>query len=74
MAGIKATEAAEEKKWQAQMDARTLADGQVITDDPKRLAAASKEAGAIAKERQEEADALRQIEKLYSQTPELHKK
>ena len=44
---------AEEKKWRAEMDARTLAEADAIRSDPKRKQEASKAAkGLVAEEKQ----------------------
>ena len=50
-----------ERKWQAESDARTLADAQVILKDNKRLAAAAKAAKGMASEKMEEAKAMGRI-------------
>ena len=41
----------QEKQWQAESDARSLSEAKVIMSDPKRLAAAAKEAAKMAKEK-----------------------
>ena len=48
---------AEEKQWQAENDARTLAEADVINNDPERLEAAQKAAKKMlaAQKRQTEA-------------------
>lgn len=63
---------AEDKKWQAQNDVRTLAEAEVIKGDPDRMKAASDAAEDMAKEKQEEADAMRDVAKgmmHYPSTP-----
>lgn len=57
---------AQEKQWQAESDARTLAESQVIMKDPKRLAAAAKKAQEIAKKQAQDAKAM---EKVASKAP-----
>jgi hypothetical protein len=52
-----------EKKWQAECDARTLADAKVIMSDKSRLKAAAKEAGKMADCKMEEAKAMKSIAK-----------
>ena len=59
---------AEEKKWQAENDARTLADAEVIKKDGVRLGEAAKAAKTMAEEQQEKATALARIAKLRSTT------
>lgn len=52
---------AREKRWQAEEDARTLAQAEELKNDPKRIAAARNKAGEEADERQEQADALKKV-------------
>lgn len=52
---------AQEKKWQAESDARTLAESQVIMKDPKRLAAAAREAGTMAAKQEKDAKAMAKV-------------
>ena len=54
---------AEEAKWRAEMDARTLSDAAAIQSDPKRLSAAAKIAQKMQKEKLAEAKALGKIAK-----------
>ena len=51
----------QEKKWQAESDARTLAEAQVIAKDRGRLSAARTQAKAQAKEKMAEAKAMASI-------------
>lgn len=50
-----------DKEWQEYHDARTLAESQVINDDPARLAAAKKMAARIAEDEAEKAKAMKKI-------------
>ena len=52
---------AEDKAWRGREDARTLAESKVILSDPSRLKAAAREAGKMAKDRESEAKAMKQI-------------
>jgi hypothetical protein len=52
---------AQDRKWQAESDARTLAESQVIMKDPKRLAAAAKEAQVMADKQAKEAKAMAKV-------------
>jgi len=54
---------AEDKRWEAESDARTLMDSQVISGDKKRLAAAVKAAKRMAAEKDKEAKAMKGIAK-----------
>ena len=54
---------AEEKKWRAESDARTLAEAEVIKGDEDRLKAASEAAEDMAKQAQEEAHGLATVAK-----------
>jgi hypothetical protein len=57
----RASEVAMDKKWQAQSDARTLADAMTIKSTPARLKAAVKEAKVMAKEMKKESDSITKI-------------
>ncbi len=52
---------ADDKKWEAENDARTVAEAAVITADPERLAAAKKVGKPMAKDKEEEAAALKDL-------------
>ncbi len=52
---------AQDRKWQAESDARTLAESQVIMTDPKRLAAAAKQAQIMAEKQAKEAKAMAKV-------------
>lgn len=54
---------AEEKRWRAQDDARTLAQARVIQGDAERLAAAKAEAQRMAEEQLKEAAAMAGVAK-----------
>lgn len=51
----------QEKKWRAESDAHTLAEAKVIMSDPKRLTSAAKEAGRMAKEKEDQAKAMKSV-------------
>ena len=55
---------AEERKWMAESDARTLAEADVIKKDPERLKAASERAAVMAEEQQKAAKAISKVAKL----------
>lgn len=59
---------AEKRKWQAQSDARTLAEADVIKKDAERLKAATIEAKAMAEEQQKAAKAIGKVAKLSYKT------
>ena len=52
---------AQERKWRAQDDARTLSYATEIASDPKRLSAAQKEAAKMAKETEKAAMAMKKV-------------
>lgn len=54
---------AQEKKWQRESDAHTLAEAQVIKTDKKRHKGAVSEAKVMAKEQQRRARALNNVAK-----------
>jgi len=54
---------AQDRKWEAESDARTLMDSQVISSDKKRLTAAVKAAKRMAAEKDKEAKAMKGIAK-----------
>jgi hypothetical protein len=49
---------ADEKKWRAESDARTLAEAKVIEKDTTRLEAAQEAAKGLAKELKKDAEAM----------------
>lgn len=53
--------AEEEKRWQAESDARALAEAEVIRNDPDRLKAAQKAAKDMADEQKKDAEAMSKI-------------
>ena len=61
----------DEKKWQAESDARTLSEAAVIKKDTQRLRAAVNAARRMYKEKKIEAAAMEKIAKL---TPSARKK
>ncbi len=70
---------AREKRWRAEDDARTLANAQVITDDPARHVLAKRAAQRIAKQEKESADAMQNVAagkavKPVNPTPKKRKK
>jgi hypothetical protein len=52
---------AQERKWQAESDANTLAEAKVIQGDKKRLAQAAKAGKQIAKELTKRATAMNSV-------------
>lgn len=52
---------AQEKKWQAEGDAHSLAEAIAINSDPARLKAAHKAAKDLADEAKQRADALKSV-------------
>jgi hypothetical protein len=58
-------EAVSDNEWQAECDARTLADAEVIHQNPERMNKAKAAATRMANEKQEEAEALKKIGILY---------
>lgn len=54
---------AEDKKWQADSDARTLAEAKVIEKDPARMKIAMNAAKKMAKDRMDEANAMKAVAK-----------
>jgi hypothetical protein len=54
---------AQEQKWQAEQDARTLAEGKLIKSDIKRHRAAMAEANRIAVEKAKEAQSFNSLSK-----------
>ena len=54
-------EAKQEAEWQADSDARTLAEANVILNDEKRLNAAKKAATKLAKEAKDRFDGLLKV-------------
>ena len=52
---------ADEKKWKAESDARTLAEAEVIKKDESRLAAAQEAAKSLVKDAKEEADSMKDV-------------
>ena len=63
----------EEKKWQAESDARTIAEAEAIKGDPERIKAAQKAAKEMSEEKQREADALRSLSKGNMHYPTMNK-
>ncbi len=57
------TAALEDKKWQAECDARTLAEAEAIKKDAARLKAAAKAAEGMKDEKMDEAKAMAKIAK-----------
>ncbi len=52
---------AADRKWEAESDARTLADAELIKADSKKLTAAKKAAVSMAKEKEKEVKVLKKI-------------
>lgn len=61
MARSRAAETAQQRKWREEEDARTLADANVIHDDPTRMREAARAAERIAKEERKRADAMTRV-------------
>lgn len=55
---------ASDKKWEAESDARSLMEADVIKGDSKRLTAASNAAKRMKKEKQDEAKAMAKVATL----------
>ena len=51
----------DEEKWQADMDAHTLAEAKIIEKDKGRFKRAEKAANSISKEAQEKATAMKNV-------------
>lgn len=54
----------QEKEWQAQDDAHTLANAEVVKNDPTRLSAAKSAALKIADEEKDRAEAMGHVSKI----------
>jgi hypothetical protein len=52
---------AREKRWQSEDDARTLANSEVVRNDPTRLIRAKNAARRIAKHEKEQAEAMTHV-------------
>ncbi len=59
-------ETADEKRWQAESDARSLSEAKIISDDEKRLAAAKVAAERLAEEERERAEAMEKVSDVQS--------
>lgn len=60
---------ADDKKWRAESDARTLAEAETITKDEARLKEAQSAAKRLAEESETEAESMATVaEKLYGNT------
>ena len=57
-----------DKKWQAESDARTLVDAELIKNDPKKMKAAAKAAERMAKEEMAKAKAMQNIAGIKTDT------
>lgn len=55
------TDEQREAHWQAQNDARTLAEAEMIKNDPERLKAATEMADKMAEEKVEEARSMSKV-------------
>jgi len=64
---------AEDKKWQAECDARTLAEAEAIKDDKDRLSAAQEAAKAMVDEKQAEAAGMAKVASGVFSYPSLKK-
>lgn len=63
MATVKQKVTAEEKRWQAENDARTLMEAKMIQSIPGRLTAAAKAAKTMAVTAEKEATAMKNVAK-----------
>lgn len=63
----KGTMISEDKKWQMESDARTLAEAKQIMGDPKRLKGAANAAKQLAEDKMTEAKAMTQVAKKAKQ-------
>ena len=61
---------ADEKRWRAESDARTLAESEVIKNDPPRLEEAKTAAGTMAEKEAEEARAMRKVANTKERKPQ----
>lgn len=60
---------AQEKEWQRESDARTLAEAEQIKSDTGRMRGATKEAKKMAKKDEERARAMKKVAKIPHSTP-----
>ncbi len=58
---------ADEKRWQAESDARTLSESKIIAADENRLSAAKTAADRLAVEERKKAEALESVGKVFKQ-------
>lgn len=56
----------DDKRWQAESDARTLSEATIIRDDEERLDAAKIAADRLAEEERERAEALEKVNDVKS--------
>jgi len=63
----------DEKRWQAESDARTLANSDVIKADPDRLQAAGTAAEKMAEDELQEAIAMKKVASLYTSMQNLQR-
>lgn len=59
----------QEREWQQESDAHTLAEAEVVKKDPARLKGAKTAAVKMAKEQQARADALSKVSGIKKDTP-----
>ena len=59
--------------WEAESDARTLADAKLIQADDKRLKKAADASLRMATEKSDEAEAMRRVARQYNNSPQLTK-
>lgn len=65
---------AEDKRWQAESDARSMAETKVIQQDKPRLNAAKKAASRMATEKQKEASAMKRVARTTSTKQSVKKR
>jgi len=63
----------QDRDWEAENDARILADAKVIQADQKRLDKAAKASLRMAKEKSDEAEAMKRVGRQKNNSPQLTK-
>ena len=66
--------AMDEKEWQAESDARTLVEADVIKSDPERLKAAQEKAKKMVEEKKRESEAMDRVANGQFDYPSMKKK
>ena len=65
--------AMDEKEWQAESDARTLVEADVIRNDPERLKAAQEKAKKLVEEKKRESEAMARVAEGQFDYPSMKK-